>query len=180
MFNQGFPKNPLKNLDDVGCQCHRTKVLWNGAEATFLDRTYQVYQLLAPAPMHIKFQELLLSGIKEVFTDENREILSTEATPTEVKAKVWRGNQIASPGSEGIILYFYKYYWKEVGKYLHLSILDNFRRKAVTKSHSVGLVVFGNKPGKGNSIKFKNKRRISLLNVNYKINSSIFTSRPTN
>ena len=56
-------------------------------------------------------------------------------------------------------------------------IVDNFRRKGLTKSQSEALVVFGTKPKKGNSIKLKDKRRISLLNADYKINSGVASAR---
>ena len=133
-------------------------------------------ELLAPATLHTLSQEILMAGVKEVFSENDRAFLSAEPTLKEVKEEVWRGNQIASLGSDGIILLFYKHYWREVGKLLHRSILHNFKNKSLTKSQAIGLVVFGNKPGKGSSIKVKDKRRISLLNADYKINSGIPTS----
>ena len=67
--------------------------------------------------------------------------------------------------------------WKEVGQLLYESVLYNFKTKSLTKSQSIGLVVVGNKPGKGDSIKVKDKHRISLLNADYKVNSGVLTTR---
>jgi len=137
----------------------------------------QVRSLLAPTTLDDVAQQTLLSGVEEVFDDDNRTSLSSEPTKKEVQAEVWRGNQTASPGTDGIILMFYKFFWNDIGDLLHAMILDNFKQKRLTKSQSVALIVFGTKPKKTGSLLVKDKRRISLLNADYKINSGIPTAR---
>ena len=56
-------------------------------------------------------------------------------------------------------------------------VLDNFRRRVLTKTQREALVVFGTKPKKAASVKVKDKRGISLLNADYKVNSGIPTTR---
>ena len=53
----------------------------------------------------------------------------------------------------------------------------NYKNKSLTSSQSKALVVFGTKPGKMGSYKVKDKRRISLLNADYKVYSGLPTKR---
>ena len=59
------------------------------------------------------------------------------------------------------------------------SVLENFKRKTLSKTQSIRLVVFAPKPKKGKSTKPKDLRRLSLLNTDYKIYSGIPARRLT-
>lgn len=137
----------------------------------------QLKNLLSPVAMDQVAQRNILENVKVVFDEEDRLFLSAEPTLNEVKEEVWGGNSFAAPGSDGIILYFYKYFWEDIHELLFNMIKDNRRRKGLTSSQKIALVVFGKKPKKGDSIKAKDLRRISLLNNDYKINSGLPTHR---
>ena len=138
-----------------------------------------VKELLQPTILDPSAQSLLLDETPEVFDDEDRAFFSESPTFEETKESVWGSNLTGSPGYDGIISLFYKVHWLLVGELLHRVVLENFKRKTLTNSQSIGLINFCQKPKKGVSIKPKDYRRLSLLNTDYKIYSGIPARRIT-
>ena len=75
----------------------------------------------------------------------------------------------ASPGSEGIPSLAYKECWSVLGDALTEVMIAIFNLEPLQPSMRTSLMVFGSKPKKPNSLLPKDKRRISLLNCDYKI-----------
>lgn len=86
------------------------KQVVTGHDACMKHLEKHVKDLLAPTVLDSQAQNVLLAGVKEVFSDEDRANLSKEPTLKEVKSEVWQGNLLAAPGSDGIILFFYKHF----------------------------------------------------------------------
>ena len=138
-----------------------------------------VKDLLRPVFLDSEAQDNLLEETPSVFTEEDRVFFSVKPTIEEVKESVWSSNLNGSPGIDGITSLFYKVHWVLVREHLHQVILENFKRRTLSKTQAIGLVVSSPKPKKGNSTKPKDLRRISLLNTNYKIYSGIPARRIT-
>lgn len=139
--------------------------------------TDELEKLLQPIQMDKKAQEKLLKDVETVFSEQDVKFLSDQTTMEEVKHEVWTGNLTGAPGTDGIILLFYKVHWDLIKDLLFRMVKENRENNTLTVSQAMGLIVFGNKPNKKNSILPKDKRRISLLNTDYKICSGIPTTR---
>ena len=138
-----------------------------------------VRDLLSPVQLNAEAQQVMLEEVEEVFSDDDRKMLSMEPTLEETKDSIWNSNLTGSPGLDGILSLFYKRHWDLVGTLLYKVHLTNFRNKTLCKSQSEGLIMFSPKPKKLNSLKPSDKRRISLLNTDYKSYSSIPSRRLT-
>ena len=138
-----------------------------------------VKELLRPAFLDPVAQNILLEETPIVFSDADRMFFSEEPSMEETKESVWSSNVHGSPGIDGITSLFYKVHWDLVGDLLHQVILENFKRRSLTKTKANGMVIFAPKPKKAKSTKPKDLRRISLLNTDYKIYSGIPARRIT-
>ena len=86
-----------------------------------------------------------------------------------VYSSICESNLQAASGSDGIPSLFYKECWKIMDDSLHAVMNDIFEEKKLPPSLRTSLMVFGAKPKKPGSILPKDKRRISLLNSDFKI-----------
>ena len=82
-----------------------------------------------------------------------------------------------APGNDGIPSIFYKTCWRTIGESLTEVIEEIHRLKPLTPSQRTSLMVFGSKPNKTNSNKPQDKRRISLLNSDFKTASGLDAGR---
>ena len=133
--------------------------------------------LLHPAILDPQAQEVLLSEVEPVFTETDNQMLCAEPSKDEVKKVVWDCNQHAAPGTDGLTAYLYKQCWNVLGDPLTDVSQAVFRGDKPTKSQRTSLMVFGAKPKKLQSIKPKDKRKISLLNVDFKVITGIEAKR---
>ena len=144
--------------------------------ASFLENS--VAQLLQhPAQLDHDAQQVLLDEIEPVFTEADNKLLCTIPNKEEVKEVLWNCNQHAAPGTDGLTTFLYKQCWDILGDYLTEVSQEVFKGKAPTRSQQTSLMVFGAKPKKLKSIKPKDKRKISLLNVDFKVMTGIHARR---
>jgi hypothetical protein len=81
-----------------------------------------------------------------------------------------------SPGTDGMTVDFFKFFWKQLGMFIVRSLNEGFIKKEMSITQREGIIVClpkGDKPREY----LKNWRPISLLNVVYKIGSSCIASR---
>ena len=81
-----------------------------------------------------------------------------------------------SPGTDGMTVDFFKFFWKQLGGFVVRSLNEGFLKKEMSITQREGLIVCipkGDKPREY----IKNWRPISLLNVIYKIGSSCIANR---
>ena len=136
--------------------------------ASFLEKTVEDL-LLHPENLDILAQETLLKEVEPVFTEEDNQMFTTPPSKIDVWKTICESNLNAAPGSDGIPSLFYKECWKIMGDSLHAIMKDIFNCMKLPPSLRTSLMVFGAKPKKPGSILPKDKRRISLLNSDFKI-----------
>ena len=134
--------------------------------------------LLKPAALDLRAQEVLLAEVEPCFTVEDNNMLLAEPDREEVNKVLRTCRSHAAPGTDGITAYFYKKYWNLIGDSLCDVIVEIFNGQQPTNCQRTSLMVFGNKPGKkAKSLKISDRRKLSLLNVDFKIATGIEASR---
>ena len=84
-----------------------------------------------------------------------------------------------SPGTDGFVAEFFKFFWKELGPLIVRSLNEAFRDGELSSTQKEGLITCVPKEDKPKEY-LKNWRPISLLNVIYKIGSSCIANRLKN
>ena len=80
----------------------------------------------------------------------------------------------AAPGTDGLTVYFYQQFWDLIGDSLTEVICEVFKGTPPSPSQRTSLMVFGNKPGKkAKSPLISDRRKLSLINVDFKIMTGI-------
>ena len=125
--------------------------------------------LLTPAPNDSSAQFILLDEVLKVFSEKDNESLLAIPELKDVKNVVEEANHYAAPGTDGIPSLLYSKCWDILGKALTEVAQAVAEGGQPTKSQRTSLMVFGCKPKKPNSLKPGDKRRISLLNSDFKI-----------
>ena len=90
---------------------------------------------------------------------------------------VWNSNQHAAPGTDGLTAYLYRQCWDILGDPLTEVCQTVFSGHQPTISQRTSLLVFGAKPKKAQSLKPKDKRKLSLLNVDFKVMTGLEAKR---
>ena len=96
-------------------------------------------------------------------------MLSALPDKEEVFETVKEANHKAAPGTDGITSLVYKLCWSSMGDALTAVAQAKLEGEELPSSMRTALMVFGTKPKKANSLKPGDKRRISLLNSDFKI-----------
>ena len=130
--------------------------------------------LSEPVALYINAQNQLLGEFSKVFTEEDNAGLIKEVTKEEVKKSVFSSNLNAAPGTDGLTNVVYKSCWDIMGDALTDVTKAVLGGDSPTVSQRTSLMVYGNKTNKpANSPDPKHKRRISLLNSDFKVISGI-------
>ena len=133
--------------------------------------------LLTDAGLDHSAQELLLEEIVPCFSEADNAALKSPPTSEMVKKTVESSNLHAAPGCDGLPSLFYKACWNTMGAPLTEVMQEVFHCKPLTSSQRTSLMVFGSKPKKPNSLLPQDKRRISLLNSDFKVGSGLEAGR---
>ena len=134
--------------------------------------------LLHPANLDEAAQSCLLKEVKPVFTKKDNEMFLKSPTKDEVKESLWSAKINAAPGTDGLTNLVYKHCWDIFGDSLTDVAKCIHAGASPTYSQRTSLMVYGAKANKPpNSTDPKHKRRISLLNSDFKIISGIDNNR---
>ena len=125
--------------------------------------------LSKPAELNIESQRFLLEEIEPVYTSEDNVKLLAAPTLKELKETLARANLHAAPGTDGIPSLLYKYHWEIMGSSLLKVISAIHEGNPLPRSLRTSMMTCGSKPKKANSLLPKDKRRISLLNADFKL-----------
>ena len=119
----------------------------------------------------------LLNEIQSTITDEDNEILLKTPDMNEIKNVIKDSNLHSAPGFDGVPVALYDACWNS------LSVPFLNMVKAIhdggypTPSQNISVLVYGSKAGKEKSLNPSDKRRISLLNSDFKIMTGIEARR---
>ena len=144
--------------------------------APFLESTVKDL-LLHPAQLNHAAQDTLLADVDPVFTDADDDLLLKLPCKQEVKETLAAANQHAAPGTDGLTSFFYKQCFDVMGDPLTYMVSAVFSGEKPTLSQRTSKMVFGSKPKKASSLKPGDKRRISLLNCDFKTISGLQSRR---
>ena len=133
--------------------------------------------LLQPALLDQAAQQEHLKEVSPVFSDYDKEMIEQMPTKSEVKESVLSANLQAAPGKDGLTSFFYHYSWDTIGNALTAVVQDIHAEQQPTSSQRTSLMVFGCKPKKPKSTNPGDKRKISLLNSDFKIITGVLNQR---
>ena len=111
-----------------------------------------------------------------VLGDELQKALDKPIEKQEVATAVMAMKNNKSPGIDGFGVEFYKFFWKDLGIWVHRYIQEVFTNEKLSFTVNQGVITCIPKPGKDRSL-LKNWRPITLLNILYKIISSCIANR---
>jgi hypothetical protein len=133
--------------------------------------------LLNPAVLNATAQATLLEEVEEVFTEADNSMLKKLPNKEEIKEVLFGSNLNAAPGTDGITSLLYHDHWDIMGDSLFEVTSAIMKGDNPTLSQRTSLMVFGCKPKKVNSLLPSDKRRISLMNSDFKIVTGLEASR---
>ena len=129
------------------------------------------------AQLDKKAQDNLLSLVVPVFSEHDNKILELLPEPPEILEALVSSNLNASAGSDGITSLVSKECWEVLGDCVTEVIKALFRGSPPTVSMRTAIMVFSSKPKKLNSLKPNDKRRISILNCDFKLYEGLLAKR---
>ena len=144
--------------------------------ADYLEQTVEEL-LLHPVQLSQSAQDALLAEVDPVFTEADNELLLKQTSKEEILDTLSASNQHAAPGTDGLTSFFYKQCFSIIGESLTDVVSAVFSGDKPTLSQRTSKMVFGSKPKKASSKKPGDKRRISLLNCDFKTISGIESAR---
>ena len=112
-----------------------------------------------------------------MFTPADNELLLKQPTKEDILKTLSNSNQHAAPGTDGLTSFFYKQCFDVMGDPLTEVVSAVLSGSKPTLSQRTSKMVFGSKPKKAASKKPGDKRRISLLNCDFKTISGIVSGR---
>ena len=122
-------------------------------------------------------QDILLAEVPPTFTEKDNEHLLKPPSKCEVFQTLISSNLHAALGTDGLTSYFYKECFHIIGDAFTDVVKNVFSGLQPILSQRTRKMVFGAKPNKANSLKPQDKRRISLLNCDFKTISGIESRR---
>ena len=162
----------LKRTSILKLQTEESLLEGHDACAAYLERSVEDL-LLHPADLDHAAQQALLDELVPVFTEDDNRKLLTKPDSEKVFEVLSASNLHAAPGTDGLPSFLYKHCWDVFKEPLTEVMGDIFDLQTPTCSQRTSLMVFGCKPKKPNSILPRDKRKISLLNSDFKISSGI-------
>ena len=172
LYHHELLKKTIKKSSILKLQTDSGILSGHEACAAFLEKSVEDL-LLHPANLDVAAQETLLKEVKKVFTEDDNKRFLTPPTKEKVKKVLGESNLQAAPGTDGIPGLLYKEHWDILGDQLTAVMSEIFHCKIPSSSMLTSLMVFGAKPKKPGSLLPKDKRRISLLNADFKVSSGL-------
>ena len=138
----------------------------------------KVRELLShPAELDVRAQHSLLNLVSPVFSSEDNVMLEALPSKSEIKNTLLSSNLSAAAGSDGITALVYKECWDFLGDILTEEFTALFNGSTLTVSMRTAMMHFCSKPKKVNSFKASDKRRISILNCDFKLYEGLIARR---
>ena len=176
IYHHELHKKHIKKAHILSLETDQGRLEGHEQCAAYLEA--QVQELLGkPACLDSYAQEQLLSLVDIVVTEEDNVMLEAVQTKDEVLKTLNASNLHASAGSDGITGLVYKECWDTLGNSLCKVTQAMFSGSPPTVSMRTAMMNFCPKPKKLNSLKPSDKRRISVLNCDFKLYKGILARR---
>ena len=172
IYHHELHKRKLKRTSILKLQTKEGIVEGHEACAAYLEHTVEDL-LLHPARLDYQAQQALLAEVVPVFTAEDNKKMLTPPTNADVLETVQSSSLHAAPGTDGLPSLLYKECWPVLGSALSDVMRGVFSGQKLERSMRTSLMVFGSKPKKPSSIITGDKKKISLLNSDFKTASGI-------
>ena len=130
-----------------------------------------------PAVLDLHSQQTPLDITPKVYTDDDNYMLEKLPSKQELYTTLTLSNLNASAGTDGITALVYKECWKDLGDCLLDICTAIFLGSNPTTSMRTAKMNFCPKPKKPNSRKPSDKRRISVLNCDFKLYEGLIARR---
>lgn len=102
--------------------------------------------------------------------------LEGEITYSELLSALKKMKNCKSPGNDGFTSEFFKFFWSDIGVFILRSLNYAYKSGSLSVTQKQGIITCIPKPNKSRHL-LKNWRPISLLNVIYKLASSVIANR---
>ena len=175
LYHHELHKRVIKKSSILRLQTDNGLIEGHEPCASFLEKTVEDL-LQHPAALDKVAQDTLLKEVEVVFTEQDNKKFLTTPTKEIVLKVISNSNLLAAPGTDGIPGLLYKEHWHLLGDHLTEVMTQIFLCEELPPSMQKSLMVFGSKPKKPGSLLPKDKRRISLLNADFKIASGLEAS----
>ena len=154
--------------DDKGCIT---------SDPTQITSVYQTFftDLFAKKDTQTDLQPNLLRNISASPTTTQNDLLSLPISLDELFSALHSMKNNKSPGLDGLTKEFYCTFWHVIGEDLLEVFRDSLTVGTLTDSQKMGLITLA--PKDGDNLDPRNKRPITLLNVDYKILAKTLSSR---
>ena len=172
IYHHEIHKKIVKKTSILKLQTKNGIIEGHAACASFLEQTVEDL-LLNHAELDLQAQQTLLAEVLPVFTQEDNLKMLTPPTDDDVLETVSASNLHAAPGTDGLPSLLYKECWSTLGSSLSDVMRAVFSGQKLQRSMRTSLMVFGSKPKKPNSMLPGDKRKISLLNADFKTASGL-------
>ena len=159
IYHHEIHKRSIKKAAILKLQTENGILEGHSACSEYLEKSVENL-LLHPAVLSPAAQQALLEEVDTVFTAEDNAKILKSPTCKDVNA---------APGCDGIPSLLYKECWSVLGTPLTEVMVSIHHGHDLSSSQRTSLMVFGSKPKKPNSIKPGDKRKISLLNADFKV-----------
>ena len=177
LYHHELHKKHMKRSSILQLQTEHGLLEGHAACARYLEQQVEDL-LLQPALIDDMARNTLLSEIDgNDFTEDDNAMLLAPPTSKDVREVLSSSNLMAAPGMDGIPSLLYSTCWDVMGGPLTEVVQAIHLGENPTKSMRTSLMVFGSKPKKPNSIKPGDKRRISLLNSDFKVVTGLEAKR---
>ena len=176
IYHHEVHKNHIKKSQILRLETENKILVGHKDCAEFLEQSVGEL-LLHPAVLDDVAQKELLAEVQPVFTAADNKLMTKVPDKQEVKESVWSANLHAAPGTDGLTTFLYYHCWDCLGDPLTEVVQAIHSGQPPTLSQRTSLMVFGNKPKKPNSAKPSDKRKISLLNADFKVTTGIDNNR---
>ena len=167
IYHHEIHKRILKKTSILKLQTSNGIIEGHDACAAYLEQSVKDL-LLNPAELDHLAQQALLAEVVPVFTAEDNRKMLTPPTNARVLKTVSSSNLNAAPGTDGLPSLLYKECWTTLGSALSDVMRAVHDKQKLQSSMRTSLMVFGSKPKKPHSILPGDKRKISLLNSDFK------------
>jgi hypothetical protein len=168
VYHHELHQKKIRRSSILKLETERGVLLGHADCAAFLETEVEKL-LLTPNPLDQSAWDELLADTPVVFTDSDNAQLMAEPTEVEVREVLTAANLLAAPGTDGIPALLYRDCWDVLGGPVVEMVQTVFAGAKPSASQRSQLMVFGSKPKKIGSFKPQDKRRISLLNSDYKL-----------